>query len=72
MKALSFDQLVDKTGKMLDSYAKYHIYGSCALIKRYLTLLSVHGWTELEFNKALLQKIDLEWERIVNPLKFLN
>jgi hypothetical protein len=72
MKVLSFDQLVDKTGKILDRYATWHMYGSCSMIKKYLSILACHGWTELEFNKALLKKIDLEWEKILNPLKFLN
>lgn len=72
MKSTPFDKLVDKTSKMLDRYATASIYDSCKYLRIYLRCLSLHGWTELEFNKELLRRIDLEWDRIINPFKFLN
>lgn len=72
MNIKSFDKLINKAERLLDRMAESSIYESSVYLKIYLNLLSSYGWTEIDFNKEYLRRIDLEWDRIINPLNFLN
>lgn len=67
MTKIPYDLVALEADKLIVRMALSSIYDSYHYFRLYLHYLSACGWTEYEFNRETLHRIDAAWDSFFKP-----